>query len=39
VLIDGEVLVDGFAATRWDPSELARTARLEAKALAARAGF
>jgi 5-methylthioadenosine/S-adenosylhomocysteine deaminase len=39
VVVDGEVLVDDFTATEWDPSELARAARREAKALAARAGF
>jgi 5-methylthioadenosine/S-adenosylhomocysteine deaminase len=39
VLVDGEVLVDDFTATEWDPSELARAARREAKALASRAGF
>jgi 5-methylthioadenosine/S-adenosylhomocysteine deaminase len=39
VLVDGEVLVDDFVATQWDPSELARAARREAKALASRAGF
>jgi 5-methylthioadenosine/S-adenosylhomocysteine deaminase len=39
VVVDGEVLVDDFTAVTWDPSELARAARREAKALAARAGF
>jgi 5-methylthioadenosine/S-adenosylhomocysteine deaminase len=39
VLVDGEVLVEDFTPTLWDSSELARAARLEAKALAARAGF
>ncbi len=39
VVVDGEVLVDDFAATQWDPLELARAARREAKALAARAGL
>ncbi len=38
-VVDGEVLVDDFTATRWLPSEVARTARVEAEALAARAGF
>jgi 5-methylthioadenosine/S-adenosylhomocysteine deaminase len=38
VVVDGEVLVDDFTATEWDASELARAARREAKALAARAG-
>ena len=39
VVVDGAVLVDDFTPIEWDPSELARTARREAKALAARAGF
>jgi 5-methylthioadenosine/S-adenosylhomocysteine deaminase len=38
-VVDGEVLVDHFTATRWDPQEVARAARLEATALASRAGF
>ena len=38
-MVDGEVLVDDFTATRWDPPEVARAARVEANALAARAGF
>ena len=38
-VVDGEVLVDDFTATRWHPSEVARAARVEADALAARAGF
>ncbi len=38
-VVDGEVLVDDFRATRWDPGEFARAARFEATALASRAGF
>ena len=38
-VVDGEVLVDDFRPTRWDPAELANTARREARALAGRAGF
>jgi len=38
-VVDGEVLVDDFRPTRWDPAELAVAARREAAALAARAGF
>jgi 5-methylthioadenosine/S-adenosylhomocysteine deaminase len=38
-VVDGEVLVDNFAATRWNPSELAHAARVEATALATRAGW
>ena len=38
-VVDGEVLVDNFMATRWDVTDLARTARTEAAALASRAGF
>mgnify|MGYP006278931553 FL=1 len=36
-IVDGQVLVDAGAATRWDSRELAVTARAEATALAARA--
>lgn len=38
-IVGGEVLLDNFEPTRWDALELARSARLEAKALAGRAGF
>ena len=38
-VVDGEVLVDNFSATRWDPADVAHAARLEAAALATRAGF
>ncbi len=38
-VVDGEVLVDAFRPTRWDAGEIARDARAEAAALAARAGF
>jgi 5-methylthioadenosine/S-adenosylhomocysteine deaminase len=38
-VVDGEVLVDEYRATRWDPAEIAHDARREAAALAARAGF
>ncbi len=38
-VVDGEVLVDAFRPTRWDPAEIAAAARTEAAALAARAGF
>jgi cytosine/adenosine deaminase-related metal-dependent hydrolase len=38
-MVDGEVLVDEFAATRVDAGEVAETARREAGALAARAGL
>jgi 5-methylthioadenosine/S-adenosylhomocysteine deaminase len=37
VIVDGEVLVDDFRPTRWDPAEIASEARREASALAARA--
>jgi hypothetical protein len=37
--VDGEILVDAFRPTRWDPAEISRTARSEAAALAARAAF
>jgi 5-methylthioadenosine/S-adenosylhomocysteine deaminase len=39
VIVDGEVVVDQFRPTRWDPDEIAATAREEARALAIRAGF
>ena len=38
-IVDGEVLVDEFRPTRWDPAEIAATARAEATALAARANL
>jgi 5-methylthioadenosine/S-adenosylhomocysteine deaminase len=39
VVVDGEVLVDDFRPTRWDPAEIAARAHQEAEALAGRAGF
>jgi 5-methylthioadenosine/S-adenosylhomocysteine deaminase len=36
-IVDGHVLIDDFSPTRWDAGGIARTARLEARALAARA--
>lgn len=38
-MVDGEILVDQFRATRWDAAALAATARVEATALARRAGI
>jgi 5-methylthioadenosine/S-adenosylhomocysteine deaminase len=38
-IVDGEVLIDAFQPTRWDEREIAVSARREAAALAARAGF
>ena len=38
-IVDGEVLVDDFSPTRWDPGEIAATARAEAAALARRANL
>lgn len=38
-VVDGEVLVDDYRSTRWDPAGLAHAAKREATALAARAGF
>ena len=38
-IVDGEVLVDDFRPTRWDPSEIAAAARAEAAALARRANL
>jgi 5-methylthioadenosine/S-adenosylhomocysteine deaminase len=38
-IVDGEVLVDDFRPTRWDPNEIAASAREEATALAARANL
>ncbi len=38
-IVDGQVLVDNFSPTRWDPREIAATARLEAAALARRANL
>ena len=34
-VVDGEVLVDNFRPTRWDPAEIRAAARAEATALAA----
>ena len=36
-IVDGEVLVDNFRPTRWDPAEISATARAAAAQLAARA--
>ncbi|MEP6782914.1 MAG: 5'-deoxyadenosine deaminase [Acidobacteriota bacterium] len=38
-IVDGEVLVDEYRPTRWDSGEIARTAKAEATALAARANL
>ena len=38
-VVDGEVLVDGFALIRVDPAEVAGAARAAARDLAARAGI
>jgi 5-methylthioadenosine/S-adenosylhomocysteine deaminase len=38
-VVDGEILVDEFRPTRWDPADIATAARTEAGRLAARAGF
>ena len=38
-VVDGEVLIDDFRPTRWDPATIATEARGEAARLAARAGF
>lgn len=38
-IVDGEVLIDEFAPTRWDSNEIAATARSEAAQLAARANL
>ncbi len=38
-VVDGEVLVDDFRPTRWDPATCADEARAQAAALASRAGF
>lgn len=38
-IVDGEVLVGDFEPLRWDPADLARTARSEATLLAARANI
>jgi len=38
-IVDGQVLIDDFTATRWDFNEITATARTEAKALAARANL
>ena len=39
VVIDGELLIDEGCPARWDPAEVAATARHEAEALAKRAGL
>jgi len=38
-IVDGEVLVDGFAPTRVDPAQVVAEARTAARDLAARAGL
>jgi 5-methylthioadenosine/S-adenosylhomocysteine deaminase len=38
-IVDGEVLIDDFRPTQWDSGAIARTARSEATALAARANL
>jgi 5-methylthioadenosine/S-adenosylhomocysteine deaminase len=38
-IVDGHILVRDFHPTRWDPVEIAATARAEATALAARANL
>ncbi len=38
-IVDGQVLIDDFAPVRWDAGDIARTARSEARALAARANL
>jgi 5-methylthioadenosine/S-adenosylhomocysteine deaminase len=38
-IVDGDVLVDEFRPARWDPADLAASARSEARALAARANL
>ena len=38
-IVDGEVLVDNFRPTRWDPADIAAAARTEAAALAGRANL
>ncbi len=38
-IVDGEVLVDNFRPTRWDPAEISATAGNEAAALARRANL
>jgi len=38
-IVDGELLVDDFRPVRWNSAEIAAAARVEAKALAARAGL
>ena len=38
-IVDGQVLVDDFRPTRWDSSDIAASARAEAKALASRANL
>jgi 5-methylthioadenosine/S-adenosylhomocysteine deaminase len=38
-VVDGEVLIDDFRPTRWDPAAIKHSARAEARALAARANL
>jgi 5-methylthioadenosine/S-adenosylhomocysteine deaminase len=38
-MVDGEILVSAFEPSRFDPAEVAQTARVEAQALAGRAGL
>src|SRR5688572_9281056 len=38
-VVDGEVLIDDFRPTRWDPADVKASARTEARALAARANL
>jgi 5-methylthioadenosine/S-adenosylhomocysteine deaminase len=38
-IVDGEILIDEFQPVRWDPADIANTARAEATALAARANL
>jgi 5-methylthioadenosine/S-adenosylhomocysteine deaminase len=38
-IVDGQVLIDDFRPVRWDSGDIARTARAEATALAARANL
>ncbi len=38
-IVDGQVLVDNFRPTRWDPAEITAAARSEAAALAVRANL
>jgi 5-methylthioadenosine/S-adenosylhomocysteine deaminase len=38
-IVDGQILIDDFRPTRWDPAQIAATAKAEATALAARASL